>query len=73
MSVPRTAEVIVIGGGVVGCSIAYHLAKRGQRHGVRRVDLVRDQERLRERQADVVLVEIRGLAKPGLRAVELVE
>jgi glycine/D-amino acid oxidase-like deaminating enzyme len=26
MSIPRTASVIVIGGGVVGCSIAYHLA-----------------------------------------------
>lgn len=26
---PRTAEVVVIGGGVVGCSIAYNLAKRG--------------------------------------------
>ena len=33
MSVPRTAEVAVVGGGVVGCSIAYHLA----RHGVSRV------------------------------------
>src|SRR5438132_10014500 len=31
MSVPRTAEIVVIGGGVVGCSIAYQLAKRGQR------------------------------------------
>lgn len=30
MSVPRTADVVVIGGGVVGCSIAYHLARRGQ-------------------------------------------
>jgi sarcosine oxidase subunit beta len=27
---PRTASVVVIGGGVVGCSIAYHLARRGQ-------------------------------------------
>jgi sarcosine oxidase subunit beta len=26
-----TAEVVVIGGGVVGCSIAYHLARRGVR------------------------------------------
>ena len=29
MDVPRTASVVVIGGGVVGCSIAYHLARRG--------------------------------------------
>ncbi len=31
MGVPETASVVVIGGGVVGCSIAYHLARRGQR------------------------------------------
>ena len=31
MALPRTASVVVIGGGVVGCSIAYHLARRGQR------------------------------------------
>ncbi|MBI2491911.1 MAG: FAD-binding oxidoreductase [Candidatus Rokubacteria bacterium] len=31
MSVPRTASVVIIGGGVVGCSIAYHLARRGLR------------------------------------------
>ena len=29
MDLPRTASVVVIGGGVVGCSIAYHLARRG--------------------------------------------
>ena len=29
MSVPRTADVAVVGGGVVGCSIAYHLARQG--------------------------------------------
>ena len=29
--VPPTADVVVIGGGVVGCSIAYHLARRGVR------------------------------------------
>ena len=26
---PSRAQVVVIGGGIVGCSIAYHLAKRG--------------------------------------------
>jgi sarcosine oxidase subunit beta len=31
MPVPRTASAVIIGGGVVGCSIAYHLARRGQR------------------------------------------
>jgi sarcosine oxidase subunit beta len=31
MEQPKTASVIVIGGGVVGCSIAYNLARRGQR------------------------------------------
>src|SRR5574341_2518497 len=34
MSFPRTASVVVIGGGVVGCSIAYHLARRGVRDAV---------------------------------------
>jgi sarcosine oxidase, subunit beta len=29
--VKATADVVIIGGGVVGCSIAYHLAKRGMR------------------------------------------
>jgi sarcosine oxidase, subunit beta len=29
--VPRTAEVVIVGAGAVGCSIAYHLATRGQR------------------------------------------
>jgi sarcosine oxidase subunit beta len=29
VELPRTASVVVIGGGVVGCSIAYHLARRG--------------------------------------------
>ena len=31
MDLPRTASVVIIGGGVVGCSIAYNLARRGQR------------------------------------------
>ena len=26
---PAAAEVIVVGGGIIGCSVAYHLAKRG--------------------------------------------
>jgi glycine/D-amino acid oxidase-like deaminating enzyme len=30
-AVPATASVVVVGGGVVGCSIAYHLARRGVR------------------------------------------
>ena len=28
-TLPRSARVVIIGGGVVGCSIAYHLAKLG--------------------------------------------
>jgi sarcosine oxidase subunit beta len=31
MSLPRTASAVIIGGGVVGASIAYHLARRGLR------------------------------------------
>jgi sarcosine oxidase subunit beta len=31
VDLPRAASAVVIGGGVVGCSIAYHLARRGQR------------------------------------------
>jgi sarcosine oxidase subunit beta len=31
MSVPKTAEAVIIGGGVMGASIAYHLAARGMR------------------------------------------
>jgi glycine/D-amino acid oxidase-like deaminating enzyme len=34
VSVPRTAEAIVIGGGCTGASIAYHLARRGLREVV---------------------------------------
>ena len=26
---PSTARVVIVGGGIVGCSVAYHLAKAG--------------------------------------------
>ena len=31
MTLPSQARIVVIGGGAVGCSIAYHLGKLGQR------------------------------------------
>jgi len=31
VNLPAQARIVVIGGGAVGCSIAYHLAKMGQR------------------------------------------
>ena len=30
MSVPERSEIVIVGGGVVGVSIAYHLARRGK-------------------------------------------
>src|SRR5512143_3823208 len=29
MNIPTTADIVIIGGGVMGASAAYHLAKRG--------------------------------------------
>ena len=26
---PRSARVVIVGGGIVGCSVAYHLGKMG--------------------------------------------
>ena len=32
MIVPKTADVVIIGGGVMGASTAYHLALRGRKN-----------------------------------------
>lgn len=32
MEIPRTADIVIIGGGVMGASTAYHLAARGQKN-----------------------------------------
>jgi sarcosine oxidase subunit beta len=32
LNLPKTADVVIIGGGVMGASVAYHLAARGQRN-----------------------------------------
>lgn len=33
-AIPRETRVVVVGGGIVGCSVAYHLARRGVREVV---------------------------------------
>ena len=30
MSIPSSSNIIIVGGGIVGCSTAYHLAKMGK-------------------------------------------
>ena len=30
MSIPSSSKIIIVGGGIVGCSTAYHLAKMGK-------------------------------------------
>ncbi|HSI54454.1 MAG TPA: FAD-dependent oxidoreductase, partial [Ramlibacter sp.] len=30
MTLPSPAQIIIVGGGIVGCSVAYHLAKLGR-------------------------------------------
>ena len=32
MDTPKTADIVIVGGGVMGASAAYHLAKRGFRN-----------------------------------------
>jgi sarcosine oxidase subunit beta len=32
MILPKTADIVIIGGGVMGASVAYHLAARGQKN-----------------------------------------
>ena len=29
MTIPSSAQIVIIGGGIVGCSTAYHLARMG--------------------------------------------
>ena len=31
MTSPTQAEIVIIGGGIIGCSIAYHLTRMGHR------------------------------------------
>ena len=33
-SLPQSADVVIVGGGVIGCSTLYHLAKNGLRNVV---------------------------------------
>ena len=48
-NIPEHARVIIIGGGVIGCSVAYHLTKLGWKKGDKFICLlVRDDEYLKK-------------------------
>jgi monoamine oxidase len=63
---PTHAQVVVIGGGVVGCSVAYHLTKLGWKDVV----LLKLQTSLRKRLFQVILLQL-NLTKQSLNAHHL--